>query len=76
MKGSVKPVMKKSPPFSVGLTDYILLTDPPSRLNFTGFQPGLDWVSEVKIGLIKPKERGGKGFLALKPSNIKGLERF
>ena len=74
--GSVKPVMKKSPPFSVGLTDYILLTETPSRLNFTGFQPGLDWVSEVKIGLIKPKERGGKGFLALKPSNIKGLERF
>ena len=36
------------------LVDYILLTETPSRLNLTGFQPGLDW--DVKFGSPKPKK--------------------
>lgn len=41
---------------SVGLADYILLTKTPSRLNLAGFQPDLDWLSDVKLGVIKPKK--------------------
>ena len=43
-------------PFSLVLTKYILLTETPSRLNFTGFQPGLDWFSNVKLRSPKPKK--------------------
>ena len=38
------------------LTDYILLTEPPSRLNLTGFQIGLGWFSNVKLRSPKPKK--------------------
>jgi hypothetical protein len=38
------------------LTKYILLTETPSRLNFTGFQPGLDRFSNVKLRSPKPKK--------------------
>ena len=43
-------------PFSLVLTKHILLTETPSRLNFTGFQPGLDGVSNVKLRSSKPKK--------------------
>ena len=40
------------------LTDYILLTEPPSRLNLTGFQIGLGWFSNVK--LRSPEQKKGE----------------
>ena len=36
--------------------DYILLTETPSRLNLTGFQPGLDGIPNVKFWTPKPKK--------------------
>ena len=47
---------EKIEPLSLMLVDYILLTETPSRLNLTGFQPGLDWVPDVKFGSPKPKK--------------------
>lgn len=55
--GSVKRIKKKLSLFSLVPTKYILLTETPSRLNFTGFQPGLDWFSNVKLRSPKPKKR-------------------
>ena len=43
---------------TLGLTDYILLTETRSRLNLTGFQPGLDRVPVSKILVAQAKERG------------------
>lgn len=60
--GSVKRIMKKSPPLSLVLTDYILPTETPSRLNLTGFQPGLDWVADIKFWSLKPKKGEVKAF--------------
>jgi hypothetical protein len=54
--GSVKRIKKKLSLFSLVLTKYILLTETPSRLNFTGFQPGLDRFSNVKLRSPKPKK--------------------
>ena len=47
---------EKIEPLSLTEADYILLTETPSRLNLTGFQPGLDWVPDVKIWSPKPKK--------------------
>nr|DAI64177.1 MAG TPA: hypothetical protein [Caudoviricetes sp.] len=47
--------------------DYILLTEIPSRLNFTGFSPGLDWIPEVKFWSIKPKKGEVKAHSPWKP---------
>ena len=38
------------------MTDYVLLTKTPSRLNLTGFQPGLDWPSDAQFWSPKPKK--------------------
>ena len=54
--GSVKRIKKKLSLFSLVPTKYILLTETPSRLNFTGFQPDLDWASDVKFWSSKPKK--------------------
>lgn len=54
--GSVKQIIKKIKLISFVLTDYILLTETPLRLNLTGFQPGLDWIFDVKFWLTKPKK--------------------
>lgn len=40
----------------MGLTDCTLLTKAPSRLNLTGFQPGLDWPPGAKFWSPKPKK--------------------
>ncbi len=42
--------------------DYILLTETPSRLNLTGFQPGLDRVPDVKFWAPKPKKGEVKAY--------------
>ena len=48
--------------FSFGLTDFILLMESPSRLNLTGFQPGLDRSSNAKFWSLKPKKGEVKAF--------------
>ena len=58
---------EKINPFSFGLSNSILLTETPSRLNLTGFQPGLDWIPEVKFGSIKQKKGEVKAHRPWKP---------
>lgn len=45
-----------------GPADHILLTEILSRLNITGFQPGLDKLSDVKSGSVKPKKEKVKAY--------------
>ena len=58
---------EKITPFSFGLSNSILLTETPSRLNLTGFQPGLDWIPEVKFWSVKPKKGEVKAHRPWKP---------
>ena len=53
---------EKIEPLSLVAVDYILLTETPSRLNLTGFQPGPDWFSDVKFGAPKLKKGEVKAF--------------
>lgn len=54
--GSVKRIMKKIISFFLGADQVYFTLETPSRLNFTGFQPGLDWFSNVKLRSPKPKK--------------------
>ena len=62
--GSVKRIKKKLSLFSLVPTKYILLTETPSRLNFTGFQPGLDWFSNVKLRSFQSKKGRVNAYIA------------
>ena len=61
---------KKIVSFSIGLADYILFVKIPVKAEFSGlcslklsnflgllhFQPDLDWLSDVKLGILKQKK--------------------
>lgn len=49
---------EKIVPLFLVLTNYILLTKSLPNLNLTSFQPGLDWIPDIKFSSSKPKKRG------------------